>query len=113
MPRTAKPINLPEQSLLDQITADIEQQGWKTVRDEIAQVYQQRLAKIKLEAHNLTESQLKKRRFKKLSRSELVTLALAFLYHLIELNQLGQDTEEVIRLFAIALYHFLGKRLSP
>ncbi len=42
MPRTAKPINLPEQSLLDQITTDIEQQGWKTVRDEIAPVYQQR-----------------------------------------------------------------------
>ncbi len=113
MPRTAKPINLPEQSLLDQITADIDQQGWKTVRDEIAQVYQQRLAKIQLESHNLTESELKKRRFKKLSRSELVTLALAFLYHLIELNQLGQDTEEVIRLFAIAETTFLEKGYPP
>ena len=113
MPRTAKPINLPEQSLLDQITTDIEQQGWETVRDEIAQVYRQRLAKIKLESHNLTESELKKRRFKKLSRSELVTLALAFLYHLIELNQQGQDTEEVIRLFAIAETTFLEKGYPP
>lgn len=65
------------------------------VRERILDLYQQRLDKIQSSA--LSREEISKKRFKKLSKNELITLALCFLNRIIELQQKGSDTEDKIR----------------
>ena len=94
MPRTATP-TLPKSSLIENFQAEIDNIGWQNVKERILDLYQQRLDKIQSSA--LSPEEISKKRFKKLSKNELITLALCFLNRIIELQQKGSDTEDKIR----------------
>ncbi|WP_052056116.1 protelomerase family protein [Myxosarcina sp. GI1] len=94
MPRTSKP-TLPEPQLISDLQSNIAISGWATVRSQIVEQYEQRLHK--LQQSGLTSDEISKKRTKKLSRNELISLALCFLAHLVELSQQKQDTEDTIR----------------
>ncbi|ACK73935.1 hypothetical protein PCC7424_5888 (plasmid) [Gloeothece citriformis PCC 7424] len=89
MPRTDH-LRLPDVQLIKNIEREIAQRGWQEVRASILSIYHQRLAEI------LVNPSVHKRP-KKLSASELNTLALCFVARLIELQQDNQDTEERIK----------------
>jgi hypothetical protein len=94
MPRTDKP-TLPEPKLIATLQSNIALLGWSTIRSQIVGQYEQRLQKN--QQSGLTSDEVSKKRFKKLSRNELISLALCFLASLIELQQQKQDTEDTIR----------------
>jgi hypothetical protein len=96
MPRTSLPTNLPNPQPIISIKQDIESKGWQTVRDSVVFLYKQRLGEIEQKRGQLSEEEFKKKRFKRLSEQEIMTLALCFFSRLIELNQNGTDTEDAI-----------------
>ena len=94
MPRTSKPI-LPEAELIENSQAEIDRLGWQTVRNQIIHSYEERIDKIR--QTGLSADEISQKRFKKLSRHELITLALCFLTCIVQLHQQGLDTENTIR----------------
>jgi hypothetical protein len=102
MPRTSSPTNLPDSQLALSIKQEIESKGWQAVRDSVVFAYQLRLSEIEQKRGQLSDDEFKKKRFKRLSETELMTLALCFLSRLIELNKNGTDTEDAIALLCEA-----------
>jgi hypothetical protein len=96
MPRTTSPTNLPNSQLALLIKQEIESKGWQAVRDSVVFAYQLGLSEIEQKRGQLSEAEFKKKRFKRLSETELMTLALCFLLRLIELNKNSKDTEDTI-----------------
>jgi outer membrane murein-binding lipoprotein Lpp len=96
MPRTSSPTNLKDSQLIISIKQEIENKNWLSVRDSVVEAYQQRLSEIEQKRGQLSEEEFKKKRFKRLSETELMTLALCFLSRLIELNKNKTDTEDTI-----------------
>lgn len=94
MPRTATPI-VPDAELRENIQAKIDSIGSQQVREPIIELYEQRLHRIQTSL--LSPEEIAKKRFKRLNKSELLTLALCFLDRLIQLQREGTDTEDTIR----------------
>jgi phosphotransferase system HPr-like phosphotransfer protein len=96
MPRTSSLTNLKDSQLALSIKQEIEDKGWQVVRDSVVFLYKQRLGEIEQKQGQLSDDEFKKKRFKRLSSEELMTLAVCFLSRLIELNKNGTDTENAI-----------------
>jgi hypothetical protein len=96
MPRTSLPTNSKDSQLVISLSQEIDSKGWQSVRDFVVEAYQQQLIFIEQKRGQLGEEEFKKKRFKRLSESELMTLALCFLSQLIELNKNKTDTEDTI-----------------
>ncbi|VEP15423.1 hypothetical protein H1P_3330008 [Hyella patelloides LEGE 07179] len=95
MPRTSQPI-LPESQLINSCQTEIDRHSWQTVRNQIIELYEQRLQDY-FQNRGLSLDEISKKRLKRLSENEILTLSLCFLTRIIELHQQGQDTEETIR----------------
>ena len=91
MPRTDNPV-LPDEQLIAPISEAIASLGAQTLRDKVLSHYHARLAEIEEVAKNLSPSELAAKRFRKLSKEQLLILASTFVANLIELNRQGADT---------------------
>lgn len=96
MPRTRTPkISPSELQLIENFQVTISHLGWLTVRNQIVTQYEKRLQDY-FQHRGLSKDEISEKRLKRLSKNEILTLSLCFLAHLIELQQLGQDTEDTI-----------------
>ncbi|WP_219907719.1 IS1 family transposase [Aphanothece hegewaldii] len=74
MPRTSSPTNLKDSQLVISIKQEIDSKGWQAVRNSVVIAYQQRLSDIEQKRGQLSDDEFKKKRFKRLSETELMTL---------------------------------------